>query len=442
MLVCNSLCFKFENFIKNMKNTLIILINLLLFVPKIINAGEPVYLEFADTLAGEQDSTSNIRKLIGNVRLRQGNVRLTCDKAIQYMTSNKFDLIGNVVIKQNTITLKAKSIYYDGDTYLATSNDKIEITDKETKLTADRGIYSTATLIADFQSNVVVEDDSVVIYSDFIRHNRNDGVSNAWGNVLIEGKHTVVLVAADSVLNIPAGNYSKLMGSAQLFQIDSVGGAKSQFDTLTISSDIMEAYRDPDNERYLATGSVEIIRGNMLAKAETGKYFKNAERIELLESPKLWYDATQLSADTIIVSIPNKKLSNIEAISKALSVSLNDSTNIARKDQLSGNLISISFEQDSLKMINSKGNAKSLYFISTDGEPDGLISVGAENITIRMSEGKAKNIVMTEKVPGEYVPEPIVKDKEAGYNLPGFKYFTDKPEKLDMDKVIQRKSRK
>lgn len=86
-------------------------------------------------------------------------------------------MIGNVVIKQNTITLKSPTIHYDGNTYIATAKNGVKITDKETQLTAEYGTYSTQTLIANFAGNVVVEDDSTIIYSDFVTHNRNNRVS-------------------------------------------------------------------------------------------------------------------------------------------------------------------------------------------------------------------------------------------------------------------------
>ncbi len=392
-------------------------------------ASEPIILEYSDALIGEQDSVTNLRKLVGNVRLRQGNVRITCDNAIQYIGLNKYDLIGNVVIKQSTITLKSPSINYDGNTYLATAKNGVQITDKETRLAADYGTYSTQTLIANFAGNVIVEDDSTIIYSNFVTHNRNNRISNAWGNVLVIGKYTNARLAGDSVVNIPMKNLSEVYGNPKLLQIDS-SGANSQ-DTLFISANKMEAIREADNERYLARGNVEVIRNNLQARAENTTYYKAKDIIFLEEFPILWYDSTQLFADTIVVQLKNNKLRRIDAVSRAFSVSQNDTMNAARKDQMSGKIITIEFESDTLKQIVAEGNARSLYFINTDGQPDGVISVGADRITIEIVDKKAENIIMINNVPGEYLPQPLILNEEAKYYLPGFRFSQDRPQRID-----------
>ncbi len=401
-------------------------------------AGEPIILEYSDALVGEQDSLTNVRKLVGNVRLRQGNVRITCDNAIQYIGLNKYDLIGNVVIKQNTIMLKSPIINYDGNSYIATAQNGVKITDRETKLSADYGTYSTQTLIANFAGNVVVEDDSTIIYSNYVTHNRNNRVSNAWGNVLIIGKYTNAKLAGDSVVNIPMQNLSEVFGNPKLLQIDT-NDVNNQ-DTLFISANKMEAIREEGNERYIAQGNVEVIRNNLQARAENTVYYKAKDMIFLEKFPILWYDSTQLFADTIIVQLESNKLKRIDAISRAFSVSLNDTMNLARKDQMSGKIITVEFESDTLKQIVTDGNARSLYFIETDGQPDGLISVSADKITIEVVDKKAENIIMINNVPGEYLPQPLIVNEEAKYYLPGFKFSQDRPQRIDFS-IFELKNR-
>lgn len=403
-----------------------------------IFAGEPIILEYSDALIGEQDSLTNVRKLVGNVRLRQGNVRITCDNAIQYIGLNKYDLIGNVVIKQNTITLVSPSINYDGNSYIATAKNGVKITDRETKLSAEYGTYSTQTLIANFAGNVVVEDDSTIIYSDYVTHNRNNRVSNAWGNVLIIGKYTNAKLAGDSIVNIPMENLSEVYGNPKLLQIDSNDVDKQ--DTLLISAIKMEAIREEGNERYIAQGNVEVVRNNLQARAENAVYYKAKDMIFLEELPILWYDSTQLFADTIIVQLENNKLRRIDAISRAFSVSQNDTLKTARKDQMSGKIITVEFENDTLKQIVADGNARSLYFIETDGQPDGLISVSADRITIEIIDKKAENIIMVNNVPGEYLPEPLIVNEEKKYYLPGFKFSQDRPKRIDFS-IFELKNR-
>ncbi|MCK7521691.1 MAG: hypothetical protein MZV64_30395 [Ignavibacteriales bacterium] len=53
----------------------------------------------------------SVREVIGNVRLSQGNVIVTCNMAIQYLARNEAELIGNVIANQDSLnTSKQKKV--------------------------------------------------------------------------------------------------------------------------------------------------------------------------------------------------------------------------------------------------------------------------------------------------------------------------------------------
>ena len=82
-----------------------------------------------------------IREVYGNVVLTQGNVIITCDKAIQYISLNNAELIGNVVVKQDSMTIETPRGYYYGDERKSESNSGVKLDDKKVILTADSGEY-------------------------------------------------------------------------------------------------------------------------------------------------------------------------------------------------------------------------------------------------------------------------------------------------------------
>jgi len=75
-------------------------------------------LEHADTIEGGETPESSgkvepYRSVNGNVLMRQGNVTLQCDHAIDYPESAKITLEGNIVIKDNTVeSYGDHGIYY------------------------------------------------------------------------------------------------------------------------------------------------------------------------------------------------------------------------------------------------------------------------------------------------------------------------------------------
>ncbi|MCW8804844.1 MAG: hypothetical protein OQK56_00155, partial [Ignavibacteriaceae bacterium] len=61
-----------------------------------------------DSLVGKIVDGESVREVIGNVKLNQGNVTVTCNKAIQYIARNEAELIGNVIAKQDSLTLQTE----------------------------------------------------------------------------------------------------------------------------------------------------------------------------------------------------------------------------------------------------------------------------------------------------------------------------------------------
>jgi len=64
----------------------------------------------------ENDNGESVREVHGHVIINQGAVRITCDKAVQYLSRNEVELIGNVVVTQDSIIIKTERGFYYGNT--------------------------------------------------------------------------------------------------------------------------------------------------------------------------------------------------------------------------------------------------------------------------------------------------------------------------------------
>ncbi|MGQ9644492.1 MAG: OstA-like protein, partial [Ignavibacterium sp.] len=88
-----------------------------------------------DSLIGRVENGESIREVSGNVILTQGNVRITCTRAIQYLSRNDAELIGNVVATQDTLTIKTERGFYYGNLRKTSSNSGVILDDKKVILT-------------------------------------------------------------------------------------------------------------------------------------------------------------------------------------------------------------------------------------------------------------------------------------------------------------------
>ncbi len=409
-------------------------------------SAKSIVLKFADSLVGTRGVNGNIREFAGNVRMEQGDVNVKCDRAYQYLDENRVDLFGNVVITQKDLIMTTVRGTYNGNLKIAESNDGVKITDKKVVLTASTGIYSTARRVANFTGNVKIEDDSLIIYSDKIEYQKDSRVSHATGNVQIQGKQSDVILQSDTLDNYPNSKYTLAKGSPKLFQIDStvseyvdstslIMKKKVKYDTMSIKSDLMESIKIDSNEMYTFRHNVEIVRDNITAKSDSAFYYKKEGYLRLLGKPVVWYDKTQLFADSIIIYLPNMKLNRLDAYVNALAATMEDTLEISRISQIVGDKITISFVNDSINSIVSYGHAQSLYFLKSDSSREGVQRNLCDTLAINFESGEADNIVWLGAVQGEMFPENVIADPKQ-YYLQSFRWDKKKPKKLEL---IQKK---
>ena len=452
-----------------MKKILLIIISFLFFSllsaysEQSNNSGKPIVLRYADSLVKLEINNMNIRQFFGNVRLEQGIVHVTCDKAVQFLDENRVELTGNVVITQEDLIMRSPRVNYNGNTGLAEAWIEVHITDNNARLRADRGTYSTQTRIADFHDNVKVEDDTVTITANRVQYERTTRISHAWGNVKVEddstiiysdlldhfrfekdsyayqnvivkGKYTNSYLTGDTIINLTSKSYSRATGNPVLYQIDTVKGKNfneefPEFDTLTVASDSMETVKQDSVEKYIFKGNVQIHRSNVDARSRLGKYMKKDEIIELTGDPVLWYDSTQLHSDTIMIYIPQKHLKLIDAHGNALAAARNDTVFIERISQLAGDDVKLNFNHDTITSICGYGNTKSLYFAFDDRTPKGFDRSGQDTIILNFVDRKIDNTIKLGAVQGGYYPENLVGKNTKEFFLPNFRWSDIRPKK-------------
>ena len=120
---------------------LISLAVLLILTCNILAQQEDMIRVVGDSLVGKMVNGESIREVNGNVIMTQGNVTITCYRAIQYIAKNEAELIGNVVVKQDSITINTDLGYYYGGSKVAFSKSGVKYFDGHVHLQAKNGYY-------------------------------------------------------------------------------------------------------------------------------------------------------------------------------------------------------------------------------------------------------------------------------------------------------------
>lgn len=440
-------------------------------------------------LTGRIENGESIREVSGNVILTQGNVVITCDRAIQYLERNDARLIGNVVVTQDTLTIETPEGFYYGNTRRAFSDKGVKLNDKKVILTANMGEYLFNENKADFRHRVKlydtvstmtaerliyyrfldkatayervrVTDKNSTITADSLTHLRKKQESYGYGDIVIENKENRTTIYGDYIEDYRLKDFSIIDKNPLLIQIDTVyGGGRDSvifskddtlvikiepdtlqsIDTLIIKSEVMEAFRDTIN-LFIARDSVEIIRKNFSSRNDQTLYYRNEEKIvtnkmtEKSKPPVMWYDFTQLSGDSLLIFLKGNKIDKVLVRANALVISQNE-LELTRYDQISGRDIDMLFTEGDIKKVQVYENVLCIYNMYEDNEPNGLIKASSKDASIEFENKKVTTVRLYIDPKSDYYPENLITGKEKEFVIPRFMIYESKPIK---EKLLER----
>ncbi len=364
-----------------------------------------------------------IREVIGNVEFQQGDVFVSCDKAIQYLATNRVELRGNVRVIQDTVTMTAPHGFYDGNSKTAFGDGGVTLNNRHMTISADSGRYLTEEKKAFFSRNMMVVDSASVLLAREGTYDQNKRKAECRWNVKVRSKTDNTIIYGNFLEHFDENNYTRIPDEPRLVQVDTANGI---IDTLIIVSKLMESY-DDSTKRFIATDSVRLMRGQTAARAGKGTYYSGRDRILLESSPIVWYEQNQLTGDTIVMTLKQRKLDRLFVRGNAFATSQSDSMTTTRFNQLTGRDLTMEFREGKLRRIVVEKTATSLYYIYEEHTANGANKSSGDVITLLFSGGRLQDINVVGGVQGYYYPEKMIKGKERDYDLAGFKWVTQRP---------------
>ncbi|MCO6473416.1 MAG: hypothetical protein J5I57_06775 [Melioribacteraceae bacterium] len=432
---------------------------LIVFASSYISAQERVTI-VGDSLVGGKIDGESIREVFGNVVITQGDVTVTCRKALQFLNRNEFELTGNVVATQDTITLFTEKGRYFGEFKMARSDTSIMMYDGNVVLSADFGTHffdekksvftsdvelfdSLSTLKSDeliyyndldkavATGNVIIADSSSVIYADSLIHIREKNYTKAFENVKIKNPENNTDIFCGMLEDFGDSNYTKISINPVMIKIDTSNNGR--IDSLLIAANFMESF-DDDNPRLKATDSVEIVRGEFSSINERTVYFRDNDAISTYKKesekkqPVMWFGNTQLLGDSVYIKLIDNQLNEIDIFEHSIIISKNENFDF-RYDQISGDTLKLFFKESKLDFAEVFGGVLSIYYIYDENATEGLIKATSKNAKIIFNDNKVNKVNLYVEPDSEYHPEKLVRGSEKEFTLPSFMLFENRPNK-------------
>ncbi|MGB3585797.1 MAG: OstA-like protein [Tunicatimonas sp.] len=395
-----------------MKNLLryAVFTGLLLFVVLTSAFGQgKLQIEHADQLKGGKDADgNNFQKLIGDVRLVQGNTRIYGDSVLRYPERNFAEVFGDIVrIEEgDTIVVTGGRLRYDGNNRIAEMRDNVIYQDPSMKLYTDfldynladniayyyeggklidttnvltsrLGTYQAATNLAAFKDSVVLINPEYTLEADTLEYNTVTQVAYTRGPTVITSKDS-------TQLNAEAGSEISTTDKQSIFGLGTI-----ETDAYLISAD--QLFADELNKRYNATSNVEMVskEQDVTIIGDSAFYLMEEGITKIYGSPVMKKvmegDTLYLAADTLvsvedsipanerILAYPNVRIyrSDLQGIADSLAYHIVDSVLHffqdpvlwAQGSQIEADSINIELLNGQIHKMNATDNS---FVVSTD----------------------------------------------------------------------------
>lgn len=342
--------------------------------------------------------------------LRSDTSILTSMIGYYYATSRDVYFKKNVVLTNPRYLLKADTLRFNTDQKRAYFLGPTNILSDSSRIYCERGYYDTQKEITQFAQHAKMINGEQLLYADSIIYFKKQQYGLAYGN--IRWADTIRKNIVRSQFARYDEKQSSILAIGNPVFIDA-----SDKDTMFLKADTLySAEHNKTDKRWLhAYHHVLIYKNTISARCDSIYYSESDSTFRFYKEPVLWVEANQLTADTISMTMSNKKLHSFLMIKNSIIINSVDST---RYNQIQGKRMTGYFEDGALYKLFVEGNGESIYY----GEDDNKKLIGVNkavcsNMIIRIRDNKVQRIKFLEKPTATLYPPQDAPESELKLKL-------------------------
>lgn len=346
-------------------------------------ATEKLNIINADTTRYSKTAQGTLIELIGNVHFQQGQAEMFCGKAEHWKDAHK-------------------TIVYDN----------VRIYDENKILFADQVFYFDIPQVFQATGNVLLKDSIRQITAEQVSYFKKEDCIKAEKNVVMNDSINYIIIVGELAEFDNARDYALITGDPVLIRKDSTGKEE-----LRITSLKMELFEGGD--KAVVTDSVRITQSKANATCGVAEFYRKKNEILLKQKPVTWQGGDRLSGELIHLFVENNKLAKAIVKDLAVVTSKVDTTNVAdqRVNILTGQQITMYFENEELYRVEVENKATSYYYIYEDDEEKGMNKIIGDKISVFITNRRIERIVVESNPQlssGTYYPPGKETEQEIG----------------------------
>lgn len=367
-----------------------------------------------------------LARMIENAKYQDPGLTITSDTLKYDMLNNVASYLrnGKLVDERNTLTSEIGQ-YFTNQKLAAFKND-VELVNPEYFLYSDTLQYNTAAKIAIFKgpTTIISREDSTVIRAQAGGRYETEAKQTSFGKATIETPSYII--AGDELYSDDINKFYSATKNVRMISKEEdvlITGENGRYwreqgltkiygepmmqkfiaddnDTLFLLADTLVSIESEIKveERMLAYHNVRIYKTDLQGIADSMAYMLADSVINFYQDPVLWYDKTQIEADSIAMLISGKGLKELRMKVNSFLITRDTLNN---PNQIKGREMTAYFKISKIDRLLVYGNAESLLYALND----------EETATIGVNKTLASRMKMT--------------FKDAGFDQA---YFYTKPE--------------
>ncbi len=316
--------------------------------------------------------------------------RLTSKKGYYKTEINEFIFYDSVRVFNPDYTMRSDTLMYNTETKVSYFYGPSWIESDENTLYAEYGWYNTTSEVSRLQQNAFFTNEKQSMRADSIYYERDNGFGIGKQNVWLRDNEQDMEITGQYAEYDEKRFYAYVTDSARAVLID-------ERDSLFVSADTLYARFDSTNslENVFAFYGARFFHESLQGAADSLKYSTQDSLITMFDKPVIWAEDSQITADTIGITLDVEEVKHMELFNKSL---IANHDTLDWYNQIKGKYMKAYFKENNLYKIETKGNAESIYYVKDEeGVLKGVNKSVSGSLTIYFEDNKFSWITFVEK---------------------------------------------
>lgn len=345
--------------------------------------------------------------------------RVLVSRQGQYNSEQKiFYIYNDVVLVDSVMRLETDTLVYNTVTQVAHFESPTYIFSDSSVFYSELGDYNTDTRFAISYVASHVDNQGRMIDSDTLYYDDVQRYGKAFGNVVIvDSTNDITCTGRYGETNQELG-FSFVTDSAHVLFVD-------QGDSLFLHADTVYVTTDSANhlKTVRANYKVKVFRRDAQAMCDSAYYSASDSTLTLYNSPVLWYEHYQCSADTIVLVHDTAGVHRAYLHANCFAM---EQVDREKFNQLKGRNGVVYFEEGEPQYADVMGNAQMVYYITEEdsAKHPQLVGVNAgigTDMRIYFDSTRAPSRVVAIEKPDMHT-YPVMQLPEDWHRLQGFEW--------------------